>query len=249
MTPEEQKAFDEMKAAQEKAAADLAALTQVKNDLEAQQNALLQDNDVAKIIQAKTAGETFKLVVGASDTPAPEIKKTVKDIVSDVSTEDGTLADMTLDQLSNVLTDVVESQVDAKVASGIKLATESIAPTIQGIQADMKNLINGIAQQKQMSDSEKLVQKYPDALNYKDDINAYLKQNPGGSLDDAYILAKTKKMQATGGGFNFTESGQETSVPEVTDISATLLGVKKDKLSRHELQAKTKESIRRALGR
>lgn len=153
---------------------------------------ILSDPDMKAVLEAKRAGKPIK-VAEVSNEPKIE-KKSLKDEFG-LNPEPAKRDDfnrMSNAELLDILTDSVETYVSASIDDAIQRSSSVIGGQFKNLQDNQNKLAQALVEQAKRTGAESMSKMHDDFQNYQEDVYKLVEHN-GLTIEDAYILAKSKK--------------------------------------------------------
>ncbi len=105
------------------------------------------------------------------------------------SDKDTNYDDLTSKEILDIVADAFDTAIDAKT----KLATAEIAKPLEDINNKIESMRKYLLSREAASGVDKARGKFSDFGKYQDEMTEVFKQYPGIEVEDAYLLAKSKK--------------------------------------------------------
>lgn len=165
---------------------------------------ILNDPDMRAVLEAKKSGKPIKF---ASEEAAPVIeKKSLRDefgLKPEAANRDD-FNKMSNAELLEILSDSVETYVGSAIEEAVAKSSNVLGNQFKTLQDNQNKLAQALIEQAKRTGADMMSKQYQDFNTYQEDAMK-LVETHGLTLEDAYILAKSKKA---------------ASVPPVNEITS-----------------------------
>jgi hypothetical protein len=190
----------------EELTAQLQAEQKIKQDV-------LSDPDMRKVLEAKQKGEQLSIQVGQQPTnQEPSLKDKLGIVGEEKTAEDINSLDNA--GILNLVIDAIEEYVPSRIGDALSDIDTQVDAKLTGVVKTQEEIKNAIVTQAKNTSSMQMGSKYPDFMDYANDAWK-LVQTKGLSLEDAYLLTKSKYVAENPGADINTERPQIPSSREI----------------------------------